>query len=391
MSKSYRRKWLHQGSIIRQRGEAFQVEINQNGQRHRTSLDSLAEAKAYIEQKKIELANQGLAAFALSDKQRLEAVEAFKELGSVPLSAAVTFYLRHHRPVGGTRTVQQLYDAYLDAKTKSGRRPDTLADIRNRVGKLAVAFGTRPVHTLTTAELTGWLDKQRYQGINRANYRRAFSGFFAYAIKQGLLEFNPASGIEKVQMDETLPEIFSVAEAERVLNATTAVYPRLLPATALGFFAGLRTAELEKLEWGAIDFEGKLLTVGPAIAKKRRQRHVTLSDNLLAWLAPYRKATGRVSPPPAVVIRWRPRIMKKAKLASWPRNGLRHSFASYHLAKHQNISETAALLGHTGPDVLYNHYRNLVKPADAAAYWSLVPKRMGKVVAVPADVFQQTA
>ena len=57
MSKSYRRKWCHRRAIIRQRGQRYQVEINDHGIRHRKTVASLGEAKTYIEQKRIELIN----------------------------------------------------------------------------------------------------------------------------------------------------------------------------------------------------------------------------------------------------------------------------------------------------------------------------------------------
>ncbi|MCX7009558.1 MAG: tyrosine-type recombinase/integrase [Kiritimatiellaeota bacterium] len=373
MSTSYRRKWLHKGAIIRQRGAGYQVEINEHGKRHRKTFAKLIEAQTHIEQKLTELTNRGTAAFALSDKQRLEATEAFQRLGAVPLVNAVDFYLRHHQPVGGTRTVKELLAEYLEAKTNAGRRPDTLTDIKCRIGKLAEKLGNRPVHTITTAELTGWLDHHRYQGVSRANYKRVIAGFFRYAVKKGLLEKNPATDIEKVKWDEALPGIFSVTETDRLLKATVTIYPRLLPATAIGSFAGLRATEIEKLDWSAIDFDARLITVRPEVAKKRRQRHVAMSDNLFAWLLPYRRASGPVCPPIAVIMRWRPRIMKEAKLSSWPRNGLRHSFASYHLAKLGDMNKTALELGHTRPDILFNHYRNLVRPEEALAYWELRP------------------
>jgi len=387
MSKSYRRRWCHQGAIIRQRGLRYQVEINDHGVRHRKTVASLGEAKTYIEQKRVELINRGTAALALTDKQRLTALEAFQKLGAIPLDHAVEFYLRHHRPVGGTRLLKDLLDDYLEAKTKAGRRPDTLTDIKCRIGKLAATFGDRPVHTITTGELTDWLDRNHYQGVSRVNYKRVIAGFFRFAVKKGLLDNNPATDIEKVELDETLPEIFTVAEAERFLQATSAIYPRLTSATTIGFFAGLRAAEIEKLDWSAIDFDAKLITVRPEVAKRRRQRHVAMSDNLYAWLQFHSRPSGLICPPSAVVMRWRPRIMKEAKISHWPRNGLRHSFASYHLARYQDMNKTALELGHTRPDVLFNHYRNLVKPADATAYWNILPQRAGNIVHVPAGAF----
>ena len=392
MSESYSRKWLHKGAIIRQRGERYQAEINAHGKRHRGTFTSLVEAKAHIERKQTDLVNQGTAAFSLSEKQRLDAAEAFKKLGAIPLIQAVDFYLRHHQPAGGTRTIKELLADYLEVKKQAGRRPDTLTDLKCRIGKLAEKFGDRPVHTITTAELTQWLDRNRYHGISRANYKRVISGFFKFAIKKKLLDVNPGTDIEKVELDEALPEIFTVSETERLLKATAEVYPRLLPAMALGFFAGLRAAEIEKLDWSAVDFDAKLITVRPEVAKRRRQRHVTMSDNLYAWLLPHRRASGRICPPIAVIMRWRPRILKKAELTEWPHNGLRHSFASYHLAKIQDMNKTALELGHTRPDILFNHYRNLVKPTAAVEYWNILPKPEGNVVVqVPAGTFEKTA
>ena len=152
MSKSYKRKWLHRGSIIRQRGHAYQVEINAHGKRYRKTLSTHTEAETYIDQKLVELTNQGTAAFALNENQKREAVEAFKDLGNIPLTTAVKFYLRHHRPTGGTRTVKELLADYLEAKAQAGRRPDTLTDLRCRISNLAKRFGDRPIHTLTTCK-----------------------------------------------------------------------------------------------------------------------------------------------------------------------------------------------------------------------------------------------
>jgi len=50
------------------------------------------------------------------------------------------------------------------------------------------------------------------------------------------------------------------------------------------------------------------------------------------------------------------------------------------------MNKTALELGHTRSDILFNHYRNLVKPADA--YWQILPKREGNVLQVPASTFR---
>ncbi|HUF63040.1 MAG TPA: hypothetical protein VMN36_13265 [Verrucomicrobiales bacterium] len=54
-------------------------------------------------------------------------------------------------------------------------------------------------------------------------------------------------------------------------------------------------------------------------------------------------------------------------------NAGRHSYASYHLAHFRNASDLALQLGHHNTEVLFAHYRELVSPDAAAAYWKIYP------------------
>src|ERR1700731_3457080 len=69
----------------------------------------------------------------------------------------------------------------------------------------------------------------------------------------------------------------------------------------------------------------------------------------------------------------------------WPDNALRHSFASYHLAHFRNAATTALELGHHDSRITFRHYRELVKPKEAARFWSIRPAATEKVVHLPAD------
>jgi integrase len=64
---------------------------------------------------------------------------------------------------------------------------------------------------------------------------------------------------------------------------------------------------------------------------------------------------------------------RRAKIADWPSNALRHSFASYHLAHFKNAAELALEMGHTNQQMIFDHYRQLVRPAVAARYWKICP------------------
>ena len=62
-----------------------------------------------------------------------------------------------------------------------------------------------------------------------------------------------------------------------------------------------------------------------------------------------------------------------AWLEKWPTNAMRHSFASYFFAKTSNAAETCARLGQRSDDVLFQHYRSLVRKTDAERFFELKP------------------
>jgi integrase len=145
----------------------------------------------------------------------------------------------------------------------------------------------------------------------------------------------------------------------------------MLPALAIGAFAGLREAEIQRLDWSEVDLVRGHIEVTAAKAKTAQRRIVHIMPNLAVWLRPYSGMSGNVTPenPRKKLLA----IRKAAKLARWPRNGLRHSFASYLLADIKDAGKVAHELGHTNSVLLFNTYRELVFPADAERYWKIAP------------------
>ncbi|MGH7943077.1 MAG: zonular occludens toxin domain-containing protein, partial [Limisphaerales bacterium] len=62
-----------------------------------------------------------------------------------------------------------------------------------------------------------------------------------------------------------------------------------------GAFAGLRHAEIDRLEWHEIDLEDGFIEVKAIKSKTGERRLVPIHDNLKEWLLPYRQPTGKVS------------------------------------------------------------------------------------------------
>ena len=67
----------------------------------------------------------------------------------------------------------------------------------------------------------------------------------------------------------------------------------------------------------------------------------------------------------------------------WPKNGLRHSYASYRLAQCQDAAKVALEMGNS-PSMIFRHYRELVMPQDASAWWNICPEQAANVVPMSA-------
>ena len=138
---------------------------------------------------------------------------------------------------------------------------------------------------------------------------------------------------------------------------------------AIGAFAGLRDAEIKRLDWSEVDLARGLIEVKAAKAKTARRRIIPIQPNLAAWLQPYSARKGPVVP--KGIRSKMKRVREAAGLNRWPNNGIRHSFASYRLAAINDAPRVAAELGHTTPQMLYNTYREVVRPEEAERYWQI--------------------
>lgn len=350
--------------------------LNGDGKRVRRTFKSIEDAEADLKKQNKLQARIGRKARRLKDRDLEDAATALEMLkGRASLITAVDFYINHTTPPGGKRTVDALLAEYLKTKRDAGRREPTIVDIKHRIGKLAEDYGNTPVHEITTEDLEKWLNTRNYRNGTRANFKRLFTGFFNYALKRKLVNHNPAVAIEKPSIDETIPEIFTPDEAQKLLHSVQETHPGMTPYFALGLFAGIRPAELRKLDWKNIDLAAKRIKIIPETAKKRRQRYIDISDNLLAWLSAYGKPDG--------LVYYSRRAFAKAREDSgvrWSHDIMRHSYGSYHLGEYEDGAKTALQMGHQNTLVLFNHYRELVTREDAHAFWSITPKTKENVV-----------
>jgi integrase len=355
----------------------FVVNVKEEGKRCRSFFETKREADTFAEQKNIELLNGGIEAAQFSSALRVMAREAATTLAPFGknIRDAVKFYLPHLQAMNRTCTFQALTDELLIAKKKDGASVRYLGDLRSRLGQFAASMGTKTVASITAREVDEWLRSLKVSATTRNNFRRVLIVAFNFAQTGGYCVGNPAKTSAKAKEVETAVGILTVDETTRLLTSAPAT---LLPYVAIGAFAGLRRAELERLEWKEVDFRAGVIEVTASKAKSARRRVVRIMPNLAQWLRPYAKKQGNVIPS-----EYRELLdvaRGAASIGAWPNNALRHSFASYHLARFKDAAALAHELGHTNATLIYQHYRQVVRPAEAARYWKITPAPAGKNV-----------
>jgi integrase len=336
---------------------------------------SRAEAEAEQRRQKSLLEIHSREAIGLSPREMSDFITARQKLTEYgkKIGDAVDFFVDYLERIRRCNTtVAQLADEMIEAKRRDGRSKVYLADLRQRLGRFCQDFGQRPIAGITVDELDNWLRGLPGSPQSRANYRTILGSLFSYATRRRMLDTNPVLHTAKPKLIDNPPEIFAVHELRGLLEAATRVEPSVVPMLAIGAFAGLRDAEIKRLDWSEVDLARGHIEVKAAKSKSARRRIVPIQPNLASWLRSYNGRQRQVVP-----ANWRRKIAKVRKaavLTRWPNNGLRHSFASYRLAAIHDAPRVASELGHTSPQMLYSTYRELVLPEEAERYWKIAPE-----------------
>jgi integrase len=129
--------------------------------------------------------------------------------------------------------------------------------------------------------------------VSRNTYRRRLMSFFEFAVGRKWCSENPIRHVTKAREKPVAVGILKPEEFAKLLEQATA---ETVPYWAIGGFAGLRSAELERLEWRDIHFDRGLIEVTASKAKTAQRRFVDIQPALVQWLEPYRGKHGKICP-----------------------------------------------------------------------------------------------
>jgi integrase len=313
-----------------------------------------------------------------------EYVEAFKVLGGVSILQAAREYAKRHSGEVTSKTVQQVVDEFMAAK-RGGRATRIrgsgrivsgryLDDLERKLKALAGRFHCL-IGAVSGHDINDFIHGLDVEGRTKNNYRQAINILFEFARKEKYLPRDHAvmDEVEEAAEADFEIEIFTPDEVGKLLKHAP---DNLLPVLAIGAFAGLRTSEIERLDWQDVKFDAGCVVVqkGKVRTKRGRARRIVpMLPNLKAWLKKVAKESGPVWPHSSpYLFELQSRVAEDAKVP-WKHNALRHSFISYRVAMVKNVDQVALEAGNS-PEMIFEHYRELVTAEAAKGWFSVVPK-----------------
>ena len=394
--------------------DSFTVSYFADGRRKQKMFADFEEAHAEAKSKAISMSKGELDVLHLASADRLayvHAVEALKPTG-MPLELAARDYAEAWKALSGKaslvevarefarRHLHELPDKLLSeavkemlqAKEREHTSKAYMKVLKFYLGQLAEAFHC-PLRSVTTSQLGDFLRDMKVSARSKNNARGTLGAFFKYCKERGWLP-KDHDGIALVPKFKEKPNEIEIFTPQEIAHFLGHARSEMVPFLAIGAFAGLRSAEIERLDWKEVHLAERFIEVKAAKSKTASRRLVPITENLAKWLAEHAQKEGRVVPFDNVSkqIGWlvedtntglkaaaKKEKKDQVKVVEWKKNALRHSFISYRVADIQNVNQVALECGNS-PSVIFKHYRELVRPAEAKKWFGIEPQMPANVV-----------
>jgi integrase len=309
------------------------------------------------------------------DRQEYAAIKA--TIGDTPWTEVVGAWRAYAALKGQTissLTVDAAVEKYL-AETEKRVDAGTLAtgtaaQKRHKMRLFLQAFAGKRMSEIKSAEIEDWLNDTAGPVAGTFNsYKKHIGAFFEAFRKE--IRPNPMEEIEAMDNHVDNVEVLTPRQTAQLFGYALQHRPDALGRLALEAFCGMRFGSAYRITKGDINFSDKGILLPGHIVKTRRRFYIDgLPDNLWAWLAKTNDACWALENNQWMHLK--SSLFVKAGVPH-PRNCLRHSFATYHVAAFKDPGKTAAVLCHRDQALLWRHYNGIATQAAGKQYFSITP------------------
>ena len=297
---------------------------------------------------------------------------------ATPIEACRDWLKRHEIELPKI-TVTAAVKLLKEQAATDGKSADRKKQLAAALDAFAKNFTTEEVDTISAKLVADYLAALDFKERTKANHRDTVGYFNRWLILRGYLT-KGTDWLEGVQKYTKRKQgLISTYTAEEMRRLIAAADKRILPMIVIGGFAGLRHAEIARLEWRDIDLEDGFIEVRAENAKTDTRRIVPLKPNLKAFLEKVEKKSGKVVP----LVNTTKKLLeaatdtadaeKEIEALEWKHNALRHTYISARVAECGDVPRVADEAGNS-PQVIRTNYLKRMRPTAATEWFAIVPE-----------------
>lgn len=221
-------------------------------------------------------------------------------------------------------------------------------------------------------------DKRKLSANTMLNYQVRLNICLNKAVKEGLIQKNPAQGIERVKRPDSKRCYLTIDEVQR-LTQTECVYEGIKRMFLFGCLTGLRYSDISKLTWGEVSTQGGYTRITFKQKKTKMQMYLDINPQAVALMGERGRDDELVFRDNHDVVTVNRTIKRWAEKAGITKNvtfhSSRHTFAVMMLDLGVDLYTVSKLLGHRSIATTQIYAKVLDKARQAAV--SLIPDILG--------------
>ena len=385
---------------FREDRQKWELTIYAQGKRSRSLHDTQAEAEKAWAGHLRQVKRFGTDAAQYSPDELREFSEARRIIPNVDLREAARFYRLHHPEGSRASTVEDARAEFIAAQEGRKLSKRHLSGLKAHVGLFADSFGSDQIRSITGNVVLDWLASLPLDARTVANYHGSLCNFFNWCERRNLVHEAPTKSVHEGDLPRANPKpkgVLSVDQCAAMMAWIDEEAPKYAPWHALQLFAGIRRAEVGRMKWEWLDMERETITLpgwtegGDRVVKTGDDWVLhDLPPNLWAWLRKYR-GKGKIATPGNDTVKdWRSESFPNLKasypnldpsspnlsaIPKWPKNAMRHTFATMMMSLHGDAAKVATWSRHANASQLYKSYvAKLVSREEAGRFVGIVPK-----------------
>lgn len=271
-------------------------------------------------------------------------------------------------------TIKEVIEKYRSSVEWSRFTPETSNTKESQLNRFKAKFGSIRTRSVQIEDIEDYLDVYT-NPVTWNSHARTIKTFFQWTLGRGhrYLTHSPVEALTLRPEDFGNPKYLTLEEVKNLFDQAVKNDSGLIPFLALGFFAGIRTSEIKKLEARDFLMDDRQINIRADVAKRKRAGKPLprlldgLPDTLWKWLE---AVDFKGSIDCTNLVPRRKSLYTDAGIQYWPNSAARHTFATYAYAKLQSSQIVKKWTGHRGDDsILLTHYAGLEAQSRGRQYF----------------------